>query len=124
VLQDVREYWTAYRDENEVVRPRYQYVYAIFSSSGYRPNAQRYAYAHDIYLIPLARSAFLQPIIAAIKDVRGFVLPPDASERHFLKKELLTPYDPITALRGANVKGGQTISGRLFPSRVADVSGS
>jgi hypothetical protein len=76
VLQDVREYWTGVHNEYEMVRPRYQYTYAIFSASEYRPSAQRYAYAHDIYLIPLAKSAFILPIITAIKDIGTFALPP------------------------------------------------
>ncbi len=94
VLQDVRGYWRAYQDENEAVRPRYHYVYAIFSASWCSANAQRFAYAHDIYLIPLTRSAFIQPIIAAIQTIKGFTLPPHSPQRRLLKKEMSVPYDP------------------------------
>ena len=92
VLQDVREYWTSIHNEHETIRPRYQYTYALFSASAYRASAQRYAYAHDIYLIPLARSAFILPIIMAIKNIAGFALLP--ARRHFLqKRDEFIPYD-------------------------------
>jgi hypothetical protein len=92
VLQDVREYWTGVSNEHEIFRLRYQYTYAIFSASEYRSSAQRYAYAHDIYLIPLARSTFILPIITAIKNIGGFALP--YTGRHFLKnREELIPHD-------------------------------
>lgn len=75
VLQDVREFWTSIPDERDIVKPRYQYTYAIFSASQYTRGAQLYAYAHDIYLIPLARSDFILPIITAIKNIKASVQP-------------------------------------------------
>lgn len=92
VLQDVREYWTGFHNMHETVRPRYQYTYAIFSASEYRSSAQHYAYAHDIYLIPLAKSVYIQPIITAINTIGEFVVP--APRGLTLKKrDALIPYD-------------------------------
>lgn len=82
VLKDVDEYWvTSNRNPGHNVRPgvadgeiknRYHYQYAVFSATGYAPQAEDYAYAQDIYLIPLARSRFMEPIIASIR--RGLVI--------------------------------------------------
>ena len=68
VLKDVSEHWRGGRGPT-IPKERYHYQYAIFSATGYSSDAQRYAYAQDIYLIPLAESAFIQPIIQAIRAV-------------------------------------------------------
>jgi hypothetical protein len=65
VLKDVEEYWVS-RDQNLPARKRYHYQYAIFSSTGFAKPAQRYAFAQDIYLIPLARSFYFLPVLDAI----------------------------------------------------------
>jgi hypothetical protein len=45
----------------------------LFSASRFSTAAQRYAFAQDIYLIPLGDSVFFKPIIAAIRHaVRGY----------------------------------------------------
>lgn len=68
VLKDVSEYWIP--GENELpTRKRYHYQYALFSATYYSSEAEKYAFAHDIYLIPLANSAFLQPVIDSIKSI-------------------------------------------------------
>lgn len=67
ILKDIREYWVG--KDKVPPKARYQYQYAIFSVSSYTSPAQQYAYAHDIYLIPLEKSAFFQPIIKAIKGL-------------------------------------------------------
>ena len=64
VLKDVNEYWVS-RDKIPP-KARYHYQYAVFSSTGYTAPAQEYAYAQDIYLIPLNRSTFFQPILQTI----------------------------------------------------------
>ena len=65
VLKDVSEYWVtpapagrgraAARPRQQ---PRYHYQYALLASSGFTENAQRYAVAHDVYLIPFERTGF------------------------------------------------------------------
>jgi len=68
VLKDVSEFWitsTAF----EAHTNRYHYQYALFSATPYTLAAQRYAFAQDIYLIPLAKSAFMAPAIAAIRSI-------------------------------------------------------
>jgi hypothetical protein len=49
-----------------VVKSRYHYQYALFSASGYTDDAEAYAFAQDIYLMPLERSAFIRPVLDAI----------------------------------------------------------
>jgi len=67
VLKDVQEFWVSRGDAPP--KQRYHYQYAMFSASGYSSDAQQYAYAHDIYLIPLQNSPFMQPIIRSIRNV-------------------------------------------------------
>jgi hypothetical protein len=70
VLKDVSEYWVS---RNKVPpKARYHYQYAIFSTSGYTSPAQKYAYAQDIYLIPLYKSTFFQPILNAIHEFEPY----------------------------------------------------
>jgi hypothetical protein len=66
VLKDVGEFWVS-RGKNGPFKKRYHYQYALFSASDYTADAEAYAYAQDIYLIPLARSRFIQPLIQAIR---------------------------------------------------------
>lgn len=88
VHKDVSENWVVdpIGGGQSTARKRYHYLYAIFSKETFTKPAQDYAYAQDIYLLPLKRSVYFQPIIAAIdaisfegdnkptlKDVRGFV---------------------------------------------------
>jgi hypothetical protein len=67
VLKDVSEYWV--KIAGAVAQQRYHYQYAVFSATGYTKETQKYAFAHDIYLIPLAASQFFQPVIEAIRRV-------------------------------------------------------
>ena len=68
VLRDVEEYWFTVDSRAQPLR-RHHYQYAVFSSSGYSINAQKYAFAHDIYLIPLADSHYIKQIIKSIYDI-------------------------------------------------------
>lgn len=65
VLKDVSEYWVA-QAPNRPPAGRYHYQVAIFSSSDFTREAQDYAFAHDIHLLPLARSSFFSPVLRAI----------------------------------------------------------
>ena len=65
VLKDVSEYWVSRKEIP--FKARYHYQYAVFSASDYTSPAQKYAYAHDVYLIPLNSSVFFQPVIPAIE---------------------------------------------------------
>lgn len=68
VLKDVEEFWVS-RGKNGPFKKRYHYQYAFFSASEYTAGAEAYAYAQDIYLIPLARSQFIKSLISAIRQV-------------------------------------------------------
>ncbi len=69
VLKDVSEFWMV--AGGEIPKQRYHYQYAVFSATGYTVEAQRFAFAQDVYLIPLAASRFLEPIIQALRNVRA-----------------------------------------------------
>lgn len=79
VLKDVSEYWVVPHSGGTTLvnesaqqasgpRSRYHYQYALFSASGFTKDAQNYAYAQDIYLIPLEKSRFISDIIGAIRS--------------------------------------------------------
>jgi hypothetical protein len=68
VLKDVSEYWAARAPDRPAVG-RYHYQAAIFSSSDFTSDAQNYAFAQDIYLLPLSRSSYFAPVIEAINSV-------------------------------------------------------
>lgn len=66
VLKDVCEYWIPPRPHRPASK-RYHYQAAIFSASPFTKEAQDYAFAQDIYLLPLRASAFFAPILTAIE---------------------------------------------------------
>ena len=68
VLKDVSEFWMV--AGGRIPKQRYHYQYAVFSATGYTAEAQRFAFAQDVYLIPLAASRFLQPTIQALRNIR------------------------------------------------------
>lgn len=73
VMKDVCEFWVIPKEDHGSRRSaphkRFHYQYAVISTSGFTGQAQRYAFAHDIFLISLAKSGFFKPVIDAIKRV-------------------------------------------------------
>jgi hypothetical protein len=67
VLKDVGEYWVSVPG-GHTARKRFHYQYALFSATGFSSDAQRYAFAQDIYLIPLGDSHYFKPILHAIRQ--------------------------------------------------------
>lgn len=66
VFKDVGEYWPGRESR---LTTRFHYQYAVFSASRFSSDAERYAFAQDIYLVPLAKSRFLAPVLRSIRDV-------------------------------------------------------
>jgi hypothetical protein len=66
VLKDVSEFWVGNGIEGPSNR-RYHYQYAIFSLTPFTNGAQRYAFAQDVYLVPLARSRYFAPVVDALR---------------------------------------------------------
>lgn len=93
VIKDVSEGWTVTgRSLGAIPRSRFHYLYAIFSASDFTSAAQDYAFAHDIYLLPLRRSSFVRPILSAIEAVDASVDPkrPKLSAvRRWVRRRLL-----------------------------------
>ena len=67
VLKDISENYFTYRPQplaaDEIQVQRFNYHSAIFSTSGYTSGAQRYAIAHQIFLIQYEEIGLLRPII-------------------------------------------------------------
>jgi hypothetical protein len=106
-LPIVRNACSVHRDlsENWVVDPavkdlppsrRFHYLLSVFSATDFTQPAEHFAYAHDIYLVPLQRSAFLRPVLDRI----GRVNAPEHGEpaitelRIRLRESLLFGEDP------------------------------
>lgn len=68
VLKDTSEFWVAGPSSIAGLK-RYHYQYAVFSASAFTGGAQCYAFAQDIYLFPLGRSRYFQPILNAIRQI-------------------------------------------------------
>ncbi len=68
VLKDVSEFWSSSSGQVPLQK-RFHYQYAIFSASGYTDGSERYAFAQDIFLIPLEDSQFIQPILNSIRSI-------------------------------------------------------
>ena len=69
VLKDIAEYFVPGPRPEIPSRARYHYRYAIFSATDFTREAQRYAFAQDIYLVPLARNTYMQPALSAIREI-------------------------------------------------------
>lgn len=70
VLKDVNEYWT----EAHGARKRFHYQYAVVSTSPFTREAQAYAFAQDVYLLPLGASAYLGSLLVAIDRAAAAML--------------------------------------------------
>lgn len=70
-LKDVSEFWRPSGAGTGGAR-RYHYRYAIFASTEFTKGAQEYAFAQDVYLLPLRRSAFFRPVVQAVDSIRRF----------------------------------------------------
>ena len=67
VLKDVSEFWVK-DGPNQPAASRYHYQFAIFSTSEFTSDAQDYAFAHDVHLLPLRGSSFFSPVVKAIEE--------------------------------------------------------
>ncbi|GAB3855756.1 hypothetical protein GCM10029963_51020 [Micromonospora andamanensis] len=78
-LDTVRNAWATVSDVNEFdvgshSHARYRYVYALFSTSGFTADAQRFAVTHQISLIDLSLDVYRQ-LLAAIETAASQVHP-------------------------------------------------
>lgn len=99
VHKDVSENWVVdpATGGETTARKRYHYLYAVFSKEPFTKPAQDYAYAQDIYLLPLKRSAYFQPIIEAIDNVSfdGEYKPSLKDVRKYMRSQLLDIYEDM-----------------------------
>lgn len=66
VLNDVSQFFIA-PPGHTARKLRYHYQYGVVSATEFSEPAQRYAYAHDVFLIPLGASAFFHNLLRAIR---------------------------------------------------------
>lgn len=108
VLRDVSEHWVATAHRTAPSR-RYHYQYALFSLSDYSPTAQRYAFAQDIFLIPLNRSQFFAGVAEAIRRIEAeqFARYLDTNEESLsqLRQAFRTRLQDIDSEDGVNTWG-------------------
>lgn len=70
VHKDVSEYWVVDNTAGtRISKKRFHYLYAIFSKEPFTKPAQNFAYAQDIFLLPLKRNTLFKPIIEAIDNI-------------------------------------------------------
>lgn len=70
VLKDVNEFWVPPVTSTTPIK-RYHYQYAVVSGTNFTSNSQKYAFAQDIYLIPLGASSFFSDVISAINKFKN-----------------------------------------------------
>jgi hypothetical protein len=123
VLTDVSEnYFTFAVPDGTVQGPRYNYVSAIFSTSGFTKGAVEFAVAHQIFLIQYEDVPAIAPVIDAIRalDEEHFVSLEKGAiseSRTLLRAELQNAPPPEPgALKFLTPKGVQHISGPVRTS--------
>lgn len=123
VLDDVNEHYASDTMHDLPMR-RYQYRYALFSTSGFTPDAQKYALAHQISLIDLQGPAFADLRGAASQTAQRLLRLAQSSELpSFPLKQMRT------ALRRAlrtwtNDGGGEDASYEAAKARASVVTNS
>jgi hypothetical protein len=64
VVRDVSEFWV------DREQPRFHYQYAVFCDTKFSTPSQDFAFVQDIFLLPLADTATLRPVTAAVRAVQ------------------------------------------------------
>ncbi|MCA9414398.1 MAG: hypothetical protein KC944_24510 [Candidatus Omnitrophica bacterium] len=107
VLKDISENYfsasTGTGGARYVKAPRFNYVSAVFSTSGYTDNAQRFAVAHQIFLIQYLNNPLFEPIADGIREMaesdfkRGFLDGDLATSRvrKYVRRKLENPHASI-----------------------------
>lgn len=109
VAVDVQQFWKTCGLPH-TPSSRYHYQHAIVSTSGFSPEAERFGFAHDIYMIPVGNSGFLRDLVnemfAVTHEAMG--MDPNIREpgriqnaRKFVRSEL---YPGETAFNGGLVE--------------------
>src|SRR5262249_41742124 len=104
VLKDVSEFWVKNRPDQPAAS-RNHYQFAIFTTSEFTGDAQDYAFAHDVHLLPLRGSSFFSPVVRAIEQAveeiprrRGAEVDVELSHvRHALREQLQPNLEPRRA---------------------------
>lgn len=79
VLNDVSQFFVSLRHDSPS-KPRYHYQYAVVSATMFTRPSQRYAYAHDIFLIPLGASPYFRRLLDAIRAAAADLVVSDANQ--------------------------------------------
>lgn len=73
VVKDISENFFTYRnvENNEIQYKRYNYSCSIFSTSGFTRGAERYAIAHQIFLIQYKNVSLLRPVVDGLLSLNS-----------------------------------------------------
>lgn len=106
VIKDISENYFTYKPlvpgESAVAAPRFNYHSAVFSASGYTSGAQKYAIAHQIFLIQYKRISLLVPVIDGLRKLAQahLELTTDGTDEGETSKRLRTVVREMIRLRG------------------------
>jgi hypothetical protein len=119
VLKDVSEYWVA-KSRSRPAAVRYHYQAAIFSASRFTSEAQDYAFAQDIHLLPLRGSSNFAPVIRAIEEATaGLPVTREGQVRDVrlkeVRKDLRYQLQP-------DLGSGNPVQGHYWLNRVRDAT--
>jgi hypothetical protein len=118
VLHDVSQYWIPASRIGLVGAPhplitpvkvplrRYHYQFAIVSATGFSKEAQNFAYAHDIKLLPLGGSAFLSAVVAQVAEL---------SDAEFTQIQRAIPLQHLRQRIRSSLRGGALLPDGLEP---------
>jgi len=120
------------QSSNSIQIPIYNYHTAIFSTSGYTKNAQRYALAHQIFLIQYQSVQILRPIIDAILNftIDHFARNPENSPKRIqairseIRSGLRMPLSEPEYDRSVFSEEGQAYLYERLISPLRDIKGS
>lgn len=114
VLKDISENYFTYSSAgapgDDVQAPRFNYHSAVFSTSGYTAGAQRYAIAHQVFLIQYQRIRLLEPIVDALLGLenahfsRRWFPGTTAKNSKILRAEVRTMLNPDLAALVPNLR--------------------
>ena len=118
VLKDISEnYFTFYtnNDHNDPLKvQRFNYQSAIFSTSGYTRGAQRFAIAHQIFLIQYDRVSLFKPISQGLQLLHNAHFKADVLNRKGARQEIRRYVRTLLNNNEVNENNPFTNDGRLF----------
>lgn len=119
VHKDVSEFFIPDPLTDRLLRQRYHYQCAIFSSSGFSKQAQNFAYAQDVILLDLGAGLFRR-IVGALNGITKDDVEPELSIpnlrrlfRRFLRREVHETAMPYSESVGAAITNSAALANQI-----------